>query len=149
MEKSKSNDNIYLAFSRMTENLPASPFTLLAQLQHKNGAALVEATQCALQGVQRALGQQSELVMRLVQDNARLVGDLLQQADPQERLNSQAELMLHSCERAAQNGRAVRQTLMETEQAAADILVARLTESLADLEGSLTRGGQKKVSKAG
>ena len=149
MNKPNSNDNIYLAFSRMTESLPASPFTLLAQLQHKNSAALAEAMQCALQGVQRALGQQGELVSRLVQDNARLVGELLQQADPQERLNSQADLLLRSCERAAQTGRAVRQTMMETEQAAADILVARLTESLADLEGSLNRGGQKKASKAG
>lgn len=149
MSETKQSDNIYLAFSRMTESLPASPFSVLAEMHQKNGAALTEATHCTLRGVQRALGQQAELVMRLVHDHSRFMSELLQQSDPQQRLTSHADLMLQSCERAAENGRAVRQIMTETEQEAGDILSARLTESLADLEASLTRRGQKKASKAG
>jgi hypothetical protein len=145
MSSSKKNKEFGFSFPNMAMEMP--PVGAFWDAQRKNAAAVTEAMQCTMRGLQKAMTRQAEMVTRMVQDNARL-GESFAAETPERRMQLQADMIGHVYRMSADGVQEVRRILSETEQEMAEIIGTRFNEGFDEMQKVLVKRDTRRAAAA-
>lgn len=114
---------------------------------HKNMEAFAEVQQLALNDMQAISQRHSEIMSRLVQDQASMARELMNEDAPERKVARQADLLKSSYEQTMTGLRELSEMVNQTNINAGDIIGRRVSASLNEIKDVL-ESAKKKVDQA-
>ena len=123
-------------FTKILSNmkLPGADMESLMAAQRKNVAALTEANQKAVAGMQAMAKRQSEILTEALSTASAAVQRLVGITDPRELAAKQAEVTKEAFEKALSNMRELADTVSQSANSALDVINKRVIESLEEVK---------------
>ncbi|MEM7169369.1 MAG: phasin family protein [Pseudomonadota bacterium] len=126
-------------FGKFAESFNGQAFDTQAVIksQQKNIEALTAANRVAYEGFQTLVRRQTEIARESFENTKAAVSELSSVSDPQTNFSKQAELLKDAYESAVANYRELAEISVKSNGEAAQVLNARVTESLDELKAQI------------
>jgi phasin family protein len=133
-----SNPRIADMNKLMTDfKIPGVDFEAFLSAHRKNFEAVTAANQLALEGMQAVVRRQSELVRQSWEESTKAVSELMNGGAPEDKVSKQVDLMKGAFDKAIANVKEVTELLSKSNGAAADLLSARVRESIEEVKSAI------------
>lgn len=106
--------------------------------QRKNIDALSSANKLAFEGMQAIATRQVELIRQGMEEQTRMMQEMMAQGAPEDKVAKQAELAKDAFEKALGNLKEMVEMYAKSNNEAAEVLTARMTEAFEELKGYTT-----------
>ena len=126
--------NIDFQKMMMDFKMPGIDADALMNAQQKNIEAISNANQLAAEGFQAIGKRQTELFQQAVEESQKVLGELMSQGAPEDRIAKQAETVKTTIERTVTNLREISEILAKSNLEAFDVINKRITESLEEVK---------------
>ncbi|MCB9983208.1 MAG: phasin family protein [Rhodospirillales bacterium] len=132
-------------FSKLFQNMPSVPFGLedFMETQRKNMQALTDAQQVAIEGLQTIAQRQSAILSEMVEDNAQITQEFMNEGTPEEKIAKNADLFKTVYERNVKNMNEISELLNKSNQEASDIINKRVKATMNEVKASLDKAQKK------
>lgn len=136
----------FIDMSKMMADFKVPGFDVEGMLaaQRKNIEALTAANQLAVEGLQAVLRRQAEIVRQTMEEASSSMTEMLAAGTPEDKVAKQAELVKAQFEKAIANMRELSEMIAKANGEAAEVLSARVSESIEEMKGAIAKAMPKK-----
>lgn len=123
--------------------LPLVDMDQMMAIQRKNIEAFTAANQLTVEGLQALMRRQAEIVKSSVEEAGSIVSELVAAGTPEDKMVRQVELMKSAYEHAMSNAKELAELASKSNGEAAEIIAARITDSLDEIKSVAKKGSRK------
>ena len=114
--------------------LPMVDMDAIMASQRKNIEALTNANKLAFEGIQAVARRQADVMRQMIEEISGMVSELMSASSPEERVTKQADLAKAAYEKVLGNMKELAEMLAKSNTEAAEVITARISESLDELK---------------
>lgn len=132
-------------FSKLFENYQSLPFDLkdFLETQRKNIQTLSEAQQLSMENLQAIAQRQSEILSKMVEDNATIAKELMAEGTPEEKMAKNADLFKNMYERSVKNMNELAGMMNKSGQETTSLINKRVSATMNEVKASLEKSQKK------